>query len=135
MKETEEYLHDMDMSGPKVDPHLETNLNDVIDDQAMKEKYIKQIKEKLKNVYDPEISVDIYNLGLIYDVKITKDEVVHVLMSLTSAFCPAADSIPQDVIGQVTSIDGIRNCDVRITMVPQWGREMIEPNIRYMMGL
>jgi len=135
MKETEEFLHPMDASGPKVDPHLSADLKDIVDDQAMKEKYIEQIKDKLKQVYDPEISVDLYNLGLIYDVKITKDKKVYVLMSLTSAFCPAADSIPLDIISKITSIDDIINCDVRITMTPQWGREMIEPNIREMMGL
>ena len=118
-----------------VDPQLKTDLRDIKEHPPTQQEYMPKIVEQLKTCYDPEISVDIYNLGLIYDVKITKDEVVHVLMSLTSAFCPAADSIPQDVIGQVTSIDGIRNCDVRITMVPQWGREMIEPNIRDMMGL
>ena len=118
-----------------VDPQLKTDLREIKEHPPTQQEYMPKIVEQLKTCYDPEISVDIYNLGLIYDVKITKDEVVHVLMSLTSAFCPAADSIPQDVIGQVTSIDGIRNCDVRITMVPQWGREMIEPNIRDMMGL
>jgi len=56
-------------------------------------------------------------------------------MTLTSAFCPAADQIPLDIIGQVTAIEGITNCQVKITMQPQWGREMIEPSMRSLMNL
>jgi metal-sulfur cluster biosynthetic enzyme len=92
------------------------------------------IVEKLKECYDPEISVDIYNLGLIYDVKVTEDKTVHVLMSLTSAFCPAADIIPKDVMDKVESIPGLK-CKVKITMQPQWGRDMINPEVRDLMGL
>jgi metal-sulfur cluster biosynthetic enzyme len=92
------------------------------------------IVEKLKECYDPEISVDIYNLGLIYDVKVTEDGWVHVLMSLTSAFCPAADMIPKDVQMKVESIPNLK-CKVKITMQPQWGRDMINPEIRELMGL
>ena len=96
----------------------------------LKDKVIKQIK----TVYDPEISIDIYNLGLIYDIKVTKTQHVFVLMSLTSAFCPAADTIPVDVQQKVESIPGLK-CKVRITMQPQWGRDMINPEMRDLMGL
>jgi metal-sulfur cluster biosynthetic enzyme len=120
---------------PAVDPHLSCDLKDIEDNTEAKIKYIEKVKEALQRVYDPEISVDIYNLGLVYDVKITKDNAVWVLMSLTSAFCPAADIIPQDIIQEVSTVEGITKCEVRITMTPQWGREMIEPNIRDMMGL
>ena len=78
--------------------------------------------------------MDIYNLGLIYDVKVTEDKTVHVLMSLTSAFCPAADIIPKDVMDKVESISGLK-CKVKITMQPQWGRDMINPEVRDLMGL
>ena len=93
-----------------------------------------KIVEKLKECYDPEISVDIYNLGLIYDVKVTENGYVHVLMSLTSAFCPAADMIPKDVVQAVESIPNLK-CKVKITMQPQWGRDMINPEVRDLMGL
>ena len=97
------------------------------------EELMPSIVEKLKECYDPEISVDIYNLGLIYDVKVTEDKMVHVLMSLTSAFCPAADMIPKDVIQKVESIPNLK-CKVTITMQPQWGRDMINPEVRDLMG-
>jgi metal-sulfur cluster biosynthetic enzyme len=119
---------------PTVDPHLKTDLSDITEHPPTQEQFIAKITEKLKEVYDPEISIDIYNLGLVYDVKVTESQWVHVLMSLTSAFCPAADSIIRDVQQQVESIPGLK-CKVKVTMQPQWGRDMINPEIRDLMGL
>ena len=120
---------------PAVDPALETNLDDIKDDPELKEKWIGKVREHLETVYDPEISVDIYKLGLIYDVKITSEQYVFVLMSLTSAFCPAADSMPREIIQKIEgNMPGFK-CKVKITMIPQWGREMIQPEIRELMGL
>ena len=117
-----------------VDPQLNTDLKDIKEHPPTQEELMPSIVEKLKECYDPEISVDIYNLGLIYDVKVTEDRTVHVLMSLTSAFCPAADIIPKDVKDNVESIAGLK-CKVKITMQPQWGRDMINPEVRDLMGL
>ena len=120
---------------PSVDPGLDVNLNDIKEDKEVKEKYIAKVREQLETVYDPEISIDIYKLGLIYDVKITSEQYVFVLMSLTSAFCPAADSMPKEIIQKIEgNMPGFK-CKVRITMTPQWGREMIQPDIRELMGL
>ena len=100
---------------------------------------LEQIKEKvitnLRQVHDPEISINIYDLGLIYDIDYENFPKVTVTHTLTSVFCPAADQIPLDIIGQVTAIEGITNCQVKITMQPQWGREMIEPSMRSLMNL
>ena len=117
-----------------IDPQLECDLKDIQDDQTTRLEFIELITEKLKTVYDPEISIDIYNLGLIYDVKVTKTQHVFVLMSLTSAFCPAADTIPVDVQQKIESIPGLK-CKVKITMQPQWDRHMINPEMRDLMGL
>ena len=117
-----------------IDPSLECDLKDIQDDETTRLEFIELITEKLKTVYDPEISIDIYNLGLIYDIKVTKTQHVFVLMSLTSAFCPAADTIPIDVQQKVESIPGLK-CKVRIIMQPQWGRDMINPEMRDLMGL
>ena len=117
-----------------VDPQVETDLSDIKEHPPTQQEYMPKIVEKLKECYDPEISVDIYNLGLIYDVKVTEAGWVHVLMSLTSAFCPAADIIPKDVQQKIESIPNLK-CKVKITMVPQWGMEMINPEIRELMGL
>ena len=117
-----------------IDPQLECDLKDIQDDETTRLEFIKLITEKLKTVYDPEISIDIYNLGLIYDIKVTKTQHVFVLMSLTSAFCPAADTIPVDVQQKIESIPGLK-CKVKITMQPQWDRHMINPDMRDLMGL
>ncbi len=118
-----------------VDPQLQTDLSDIKEHPPTQQEYMPRIVEKLKEVYDPEISVDIYKLGLIYDVKITSAQYVFVLMSLTSAFCPAADSIPREIVQKIEgNMPGFK-CKVRITMLPQWGREMIEPGLRSLMGL
>ena len=117
-----------------IDPQLMTDLSDVKEHPPTQQEYMPRIVEQLKQCYDPEISVDIYNLGLIYDVKVTKQGWVHVLMSLTSAFCPAADTIPLDVQQKIESIPNLK-CKVKITMQPQWGRDMINPEVRELMGL
>ena len=117
-----------------IDPQLECDLKDIQDDQTTRLEFIELITEKLKTVYDPEISIDIYNLGLIYDIKVTKTQHVFVLMSLTSAFCPAAATIPIDVQQKIESIPGLK-CKVKITMQPQWDRHMINPEMRDLMGL
>ena len=119
---------------PAVDPQLQTDLKDIKEHPPTQQEYMPKIVEKLKECYDPEISVDIYNLGLIYDVKVTEEGWVHVLMSLTSAFCPAADMIPRDVQQKIESIPNLK-CKVKITMQPQWGRDMINPEVRDLMGL
>lgn len=119
---------------PSIDPSLHATLDDIKTDQEVHQEYIEKIKEKLQTVYDPEISVDLYTLGLIYDVKVTSERHVFVLMSLTSAFCPAADSMPIEIQQKIESIPGLK-CHVRITMTPQWTREMIDPNMRDLMGL
>ena len=119
---------------PSVDPNVHHTLDDINDDENVKQEYIGKVKEQLKTVYDPEISVDLYTLGLIYDVKITSERYVFVLMSLTRAFCPAADSMPKEITQKIESIPGLK-CKVRITMTPQWTRDMIEPDMRSLMGL
>ena len=117
-----------------VDANLEITLSDIVNNDVNKQQYNKQIIDNLKKCYDPEISIDIYSLGLIYDFKVTEDNTAWVLMSLTSAFCPAVDQILEDVKSQVESVEGIKSCNVRITMVPQWGKDMIDKEVVELMG-
>ena len=132
MNETDD--PDLRQPTPSVDPQVNATLSDIKDDQEMRLEFINKITEKLKTCYDPEIDTDIYTLGLIYDVKVTSERYVFVLMSLTSAFCPAADTIPIDVQQKIESIPGLK-CKVKITMQPQWDRHMINPEMRDLMGL
>jgi len=132
MNETDD--PDLRQPTPAVDPQVNATLSDIKDDQEMRLEFINKITEKLKTCYDPEIDTDIYTLGLIYDVKVTSERYVFVLMSLTSAFCPAVDEIVNGVRQAVESIPGLK-CKVRITMTPMWSRDMIDPEIRELMGL
>lgn len=92
-----------------------------------KEKIIEFIKE----VYDPEISVNVYDLGLIYEINIDKEH-CDIVMTLTSAFCPAADEIISDVHEAVTR--EVKTCDVKVTFDPPFGPEMMSDDARMMLG-
>ncbi|MCB0812648.1 MAG: DUF59 domain-containing protein, partial [Flavobacteriales bacterium] len=79
----------------------------------------------LKTVYDPEIPVDIYELGLIYEVKVGDDAHVDISMTLTSPACPVAESLPNEVEQKVAQTHGISGCTVEITFEPPWDRTMM----------
>ena len=92
-----------------------------------------QIVENLQQVYDPEISLNVYDLGLIYNIDV-KDKHVDITMTLTSAFCPAADYIIDDVKGAVLS-SGAETVNVDITFDPQWGPEHISEDGKLILGI
>ena len=79
----------------------------------------------LQGIYDPEIPVNIYELGLIYEVTIADDANVQVLMTLTSPMCPVAESLPPEVEEKVAAIDGVASAGVEVTWDPPWGPEMM----------
>ena len=118
-----------------VDPQLKTDLSDIKEHPPTQQEYMPKIVEKLKECYDPEISVDIYNLGLIYDVKVTEDGWVHVLMSLTSAFCPAADQIIEDIKYATESVEGVQECMIITTFDPPFGPEMMSEEARFILNI
>jgi len=92
-----------------------------------------KIIENLKQVYDPEISVNVYDLGLIYEVKVGEGY-CDITMSLTSAFCPAADYIIEDVKGAAMSA-GVSMCNVDVVWEPQWGPEMMSEDAKLILGI
>jgi FeS assembly SUF system protein len=89
-----------------------------------------QVVEVLKGVYDPEIPVDIYELGLIYEVKVDDDANVHVLMTLTSPMCPVAESLPPEVEEKVARVKGVTMATVEVTWDPPWDPEMMSEAAR-----
>lgn len=94
-----------------------------------------KIVEVLHTIYDPEIPVDIYELGLIYDVFINEDFNVRILMTLTSPNCPVAEVLPQEVQEKVRSIDEINEVDVELTFDPPWDQEMMSEEAKLELGL
>jgi len=93
-----------------------------------------QIVAVLKTVHDPEIPVDIYELGLIYEVKITGDKEVHIDMTLTSPNCPVAESMPKEVEDKVAAIDGVTSCTVSIIFDPPWDKDMMSEEAKLELG-
>ena len=83
------------------------------------------IIETLKTVYDPEIPVNIYELGLIYEVKVDDDFNAHVLMTLTTPNCPVAESMPEEVKERVQGVSGIKEAHVELTFEPPWDKDMM----------
>lgn len=83
------------------------------------------IIDKLKTVYDPEIPVNIYDLGLIYNISIDEQSVAHITMTLTAPNCPVAETLPVEVEETVMTIEGIAGCKVEITFDPPWTKDMM----------
>ena len=93
-----------------------------------------KIVKTLKTIYDPEIQVDIYELGLIYDVLVNEDNEVKVIMTLTTPNCPVAESLPLDVKEKVKSIEGVEDAEVELTFDPPWTRDLMSEEAKLELG-
>ncbi len=93
-----------------------------------------QVLKALKTVYDPEIPVDIYELGMIYEIEVDDDAVAHVVMTLTTPNCPVADSLPAEVKERVSAIPGIKEADVVLTFEPPWDKSMMSEEAQLELG-
>ena len=102
----------------------------MIDPNELGEKVVKV----LKTIYDPEIPVDIYELGLIYDVFLNEDNDVKILMTLTSPNCPVAESLPQEVKDKVAEIDGVKRSDDEMTFEPPWSKDLMSEEAKLELG-
>ncbi|MDP4655986.1 MAG: DUF59 domain-containing protein [Algoriphagus sp.] len=94
-----------------------------------------QIVAVLKTIYDPEIPVDIYELGLIYDVFVNEDYDVKILMTLTSPNCPVAESLPVEVEEKVGTVDLVKDVTVEITFDPPWTQELMSEEAKLELGM
>lgn len=110
--------------------HIITNYN-------MAENEFLQIEEKvvemLKTVYDPEIPIDIYALGLVYGINV-EGSTVDITMTLTAPSCPAGDFMVEDIKQKVESIDGVDNCNVEIVFEPEWNQDMMTEEAKLELG-
>jgi len=89
----------------------------------------------LKTIFDPEIPVDIYELGLIYDVMINEDRDVKILMTLTTPNCPVAESLPLDVENKVKSMEEVNDAEVEITFDPPWSQDLMSDEAKLEIGI
>jgi FeS assembly SUF system protein len=92
------------------------------------------IVSMLKTIYDPEIPVDIYELGLIYEVKISKENDVTIDMTLTSPNCPVAETMPKEVEEKVKTVEGVKSCIVNIVFDPTWDKDMMSEEAKLELG-
>lgn len=94
-----------------------------------------KIVRVIKTIYDPEIPVDIYELGLIYDVMVSTDYDVKVLMTLTSPNCPVAESLPKEVEDKIKSLKEVNDCEVEITFEPEWNKDLMSEEAKLELGM
>ena len=105
----------------------------ILDENTISE-LTEKIVEALKTVYDPEIPVDIYELGLIYDVFVNEDFDVKILMTLTTPNCPVAETLPREVEEKVKSLNEVKDAEVEITFDPPWTRELMSEEAKLELG-
>lgn len=102
-----------------------------IDTVELGEKVVKVIK----TIYDPEIPVDIYELGLIYDVMVSEDADVKIIMTLTTPNCPVAESMPQEVKDKVAMIEMVKDVELELTFDPPWSQDLMSEEARFELGM
>ena len=102
-----------------------------IDTNVLGEKIVRVIK----TIFDPEIPVDIYELGLIYDVFVNEDMDVKILMTLTTPNCPVAETLPLEVEEKIRSIDEVKSAEVEITFDPPWNQDLMSEEAKLALGM
>ena len=100
-----------------------------------KESLKTKIIEALQTVYDPEIPVSVYELGLIYNIDISKDNDINITMTLTTPNCPEAQTIPEKIADTVLLVNGVRDVKVKITWEPPWDQEKMTEAAKLELGL
>jgi FeS assembly SUF system protein len=94
-----------------------------------------QVVDAIRTCYDPEIPVNIYELGLIYDIKIAADGGVLVIMTLTTPHCPAAQTLPREVENKVKSLRGVTAASVQVVWDPPWSTSMMSESAKLELGM
>ena len=89
----------------------------------------------LKSIFDPEIPVNIYDLGLIYEVRLDDEQVAHITMTLTAPGCPMAEELVEEVKYKVAGTRGVKECDLNLTFTPPWDRNMLTDEAKLELGL
>lgn len=94
----------------------------------------KDVIEVIQTCYDPEIPVNIHELGLIYEININEERNVHVMMTLTSPSCPVAETLPPDVESKIAGVEGVSSAKVEITFDPPWDQSMMSEEAKLELG-
>jgi FeS assembly SUF system protein len=94
-----------------------------------------EIVQVLKNIYDPEIPVNVYDLGLIYEINIDADNGVEIVMTLTAPNCPIADQILEEVKGKIEMLDAVKECNINLVFDPPWDQSMMSEEALLELGM
>jgi len=94
-----------------------------------------EIIKVIKTIFDPEIPVNVYDLGLIYEIDVNEEGKARIVMTLTSPNCPVAESLPEEVHDKVAAIDGITSVDLNLTFDPPWTKDMLSEEALLELGL
>lgn len=94
-----------------------------------------EVIKVIKTIFDPEIPVNIYDLGLIYEIDVNEEGKARIVMTLTSPNCPVAESLPEEVHEKVAAIDGITSVDLNLTFDPPWTKDMLSEEALLELGL
>ena len=100
----------------------------------MSESIKNRVIEAIQSVYDPEIPINIWEVGLIYEVNISDEGAAHILMTLTSPNCPVAESLPGEVKDVVAAVEGVTSSEVEITWDPPWNEDMLSEAAKLELG-
>ena len=93
------------------------------------------IIEEIRKIYDPELPVNIYELGLIYDIKVKEEKFVIIKMTLTTPNCPVAESLPKEVKNGVMQVEGIEDVDLELVWEPPWNKDMMSEAAKLKLNL
>jgi FeS assembly SUF system protein len=105
-------------------------------DIALQKKDLEEkIIKELKGIYDPEVPVNIYDIGLIYEIKINDDFFVDIVMTLTSPNCPVAESLPAEVREKVSKVEGVSGVEMELTFDPPWTMDMLSEEAKLELGM
>lgn len=115
-----------------LDNNTRFNAGDELPENATLEE---KIIAAIRTIYDPEIPVNIYDMGLIYDIKIKPGGEVEIIMTLTAPACPVAEILPAQVTELIKSIEGVRNAHVSLVWEPAWNRDFISDAAKLSLGL
>ena len=93
-----------------------------------------RIVDVLKSIFDPEIPVNIYDLGLIYEINLDEEHIAHITMTLTAPNCPMAEELVEEVKYKVTGTRGVKDCDLKLTFRPPWDKSMLSEAAKLELG-
>lgn len=102
-----------------------------VDTEAIKE----EVVEAIRTVFDPEIPVNVYDMGMIYEVEVMENAAVFIKMTLTSPACPVAGTLPPEVEQRVQDVEGVRSANVELVWDPPWTMEMMSEAAKLQLGL